>query len=89
MIRRATALSACVASVAGHGAMVTPRSRNSVEWLVNVNTQRCSNITGDTCNNGQASFWYSQGARRPTVAEDLALHSIYSEIHPPPFHFPL
>ena len=41
----------------GHGAMVSPRSRNSVDYLVDVNTQKCSNITGDACNNGQASFW--------------------------------
>jgi len=41
--------------------MVTPRSRNSVDWLAGVNTARCSNITGDKCTNGQASFWYSQG----------------------------
>ena len=39
--------------VAGHGAMVQPRSRNSVEYQVGVNTQRCANITGDACNNGQ------------------------------------
>lgn len=45
----------------GHGAMVSPRSRNSVDYLVNVNTARCSNITGNNCDNGQASFWYSQG----------------------------
>ena len=44
-----------------HGAMVSPLSRNAVDHLVGVNTQKCSNITGDTCNNGQASFWYSQG----------------------------
>lgn len=47
--------------VKGHGALVTPRSRNSVDFLVGVNTQRCSNLTGDGCHNGQASFWYSQG----------------------------
>ena len=41
--------------------MVTPLSRNAVDHLAGVNTQRCSNITGDECNNGQASFWYSQG----------------------------
>ena len=41
-----------------------PRSRNSVDWQVNVNTQRCSNVTEGSngkCENGQASFWYSQG----------------------------
>merc|ERR1711865_831224 len=50
-----------VACVFGHGAMVSPLSRNAVDAFVGVNTQRCSNITGDKCNNGQASFWYSQG----------------------------
>jgi len=53
--------SAMVAVVSGHGAMVSPLSRNAVDSFVNVNTQRCSNITGAACNNGQASFWYSQG----------------------------
>eukprot|EP01043_Picozoa_sp_COSAG02_P018390 COSAG02_NODE_858_length_16456_cov_7.419698_5_plen_209_part_00 len=47
-----------VGVVAGHGAMVQPRTRNSVEYQVGVNTQRCANITGDACNNGQAAFWY-------------------------------
>merc|ERR1712086_162528 len=41
--------------------MVTPLSRNAIDAVVGVNTQRCSNITGDKCHNGQASFWYSQG----------------------------
>ena len=41
--------------------MVQPRTRNSVEYQVGVNTQRCANITGDACHNGQAAFWYSQG----------------------------
>lgn len=58
---RAVVFVSLFAGALGHGAMVTPRSRNSIDWLVNVNTQRCSNITGDNCNNGQASFWYSQG----------------------------
>ena len=35
------------------GAMVQPRSRNSIDYLGGVNTQRCSNSTGDKCNNGQ------------------------------------
>jgi hypothetical protein len=54
--------------VAGHGAIVSPRSRNSVDYLVGVNTPKdwpsnahCANITGDKCENGQADFWYSQG----------------------------
>ena len=36
------------------------RSRNSVDWKVNVNTQRCANVTegaNGKCENGQASFW--------------------------------
>ena len=56
------------ALVAGHGAIVSPRSRNSVDYLVGVNTPKdwpsnahCANITGDKCENGQADFWYSQG----------------------------
>lgn len=57
----ATLLASCVAMVAGHGAMVQPLSRNAIDAYVGVNTQRCSNLTGDKCNNGQASFWYSQG----------------------------
>ena len=56
-----TMLLACVSSVAAHGAIVSPRSRNSLDYLVNVNTQTCANLTGDKCTNGQASFWYSQG----------------------------
>jgi len=54
--------------VAGHGAIISPRSRNSVDYLVGVNTptdwpsnRDCTNITGDACFNGQADFWYSQG----------------------------
>lgn len=53
--------SSMVTLVMGHGAMVSPLSRNAIDSYVGVNTQRCSNITGDKCNNGQASFWYSQG----------------------------
>ena len=47
-----------IASVHAHGAMTKPRSRNSVDYLIGVNEQTCSNITGDACHNGQASFWY-------------------------------
>jgi hypothetical protein len=56
------------ALVSGHGAMVSPRSRNSIDYLVGVNTPKdwpydagCVNITGDKCENGQAAFYYSQG----------------------------
>jgi hypothetical protein len=66
---RATLAASALAVVAGHGTIVSPRSRNSVDYLVGVNAQRCSNITGDDCQNGQASFWYSQvrSSRRATT----------------------
>mmetsp|Transcript_88930 Transcript_88930/g.167600 ORF Transcript_88930/g.167600 Transcript_88930/m.167600 type:complete len:381 (-) Transcript_88930:57-1199(-) len=54
--------------VMSHGAMVSPRTRNSVDYLVGVNVpahwpadRDCVNITGGPCNNGQAAFWYNQG----------------------------
>merc|ERR1719181_1758037 len=53
--------SAYLVPVHGHGSLVTPRPRNSIDYLVNVNEEACSNITGGACHNGQASFWYSQG----------------------------
>ena len=58
------------ALAAGHGAIVTPRSRNSVDWLVGVNSPKdwpadweCTNVSsnGFGCYNGQAAFYYSQG----------------------------
>ena len=60
-------------AVSGHGAIVSPLSRNAVDSLVGVNTQRCSNITGDKCNNGQG------GARSgPTKPHpDLQLCNLY------------
>ena len=48
----------------GHGQLVLPRPRNSIDYLVGVNDpngHRCANVTGDKCQNGQSSFWYSQG----------------------------
>jgi hypothetical protein len=39
-------------SVEGHGSLVHPRPRNSIDYLAGVNTQWCANITGDKCNNG-------------------------------------
>ena len=61
--------SALVTGIAGHGAIISPRSRNSIDYLVGVNTPKdwpsnrdCTNISGTgVCNNGQADFWYSQG----------------------------
>jgi hypothetical protein len=41
--------------------LLHPRSRNSVDYLVNVNTAACANLTGDECHNGQAAFYYQQG----------------------------
>eukprot|EP00658_Telonema_sp_P-2_P009396 TRINITY_DN13521_c0_g1_i5.p1 TRINITY_DN13521_c0_g1~~TRINITY_DN13521_c0_g1_i5.p1 ORF type:complete len:373 (-),score=70.98 TRINITY_DN13521_c0_g1_i5:444-1562(-) len=59
------------ASAHGHGAMITPRTRNSVDYLVGVNSPKdwpsnwdCTNISGvspSDCHNGQAGFYYSQG----------------------------
>lgn len=65
---RSTLLSVALVHVAGHGSLISPRSRNSVDYLVGVNVpahcssdRECTNITGGPCNNGQAAFWYSQG----------------------------
>lgn len=55
------AITAFVVGVTGHGSLVTPRPRNSIDYLVGVNTEWCANISGAKCNNGQAAFWYSQG----------------------------
>ena len=60
MLRALLALGTAV-RVAGHGSLVSPRSRNSVDYLVGVNTADCANVTGDDCHNGQAAFYYSQG----------------------------
>jgi hypothetical protein len=55
----------------GHGAIITPRSRNSWDYTVGVNTPvdwpsnaDCTNVSGTDpgdCRNGQAGFYYSQG----------------------------
>lgn len=57
-----------VAGVHGHGAIISPRARNSVDYLAGVNAPKawpsdggCVNNTGGPCHNGQAPFWYSQG----------------------------
>ena len=55
---------------AGHGAMVHPRSRNSIDAFANLTAAQksaaetfapCANLTGAPCDNGQSSYWYSQG----------------------------
>jgi len=70
MLRTLLLLSALPALVSAHGAIVTPRSRNSVDYLVGINTPKdwsgdaeCTNISsnGYGCFNGQAAFYYSQG----------------------------
>jgi len=68
MLKFAVISAAVVALVAGHGAIVTPRARNSIDYLVGVNSPKdwpsnaeCTNISGTGCHNGQACFWYSQG----------------------------
>lgn len=47
------ALFLTVSAALGHGAQVNPRTRNSVDYISGVNTQRCSNLTGAACNNGK------------------------------------
>lgn len=67
--RAAALLLVCaVARVAGHGAVVHPRSRNSVDAFAiipaganKVTWAPCNNLTGGACDNGQAAYWYSQG----------------------------
>lgn len=65
----------------GPGAMVQPRTRNSVEWQVGVNTQRCSNLTGDACNNGQAAFWYSQGTSSRSLYLQVPVNALPPLLH--------
>ena len=55
------AVACTITAVQAHGSLVTPRPRNSIDYLAGVNEQVCANITGKACHNGQASFWYSQG----------------------------
>ena len=56
--------------VASHGAMVHPRSRNSIDAFDALARKRpkpitfasCINASGSgECTNGQSAFWYSQG----------------------------
>jgi len=74
MVLRVAGLSVCIATVAAHGELVWPTSRNAVDSdEVNcpqgdscnskVKGGGCVNVThpGESCLNGQAAFWYSQG----------------------------
>jgi hypothetical protein len=52
----------------GHGQLVTPRPRNSIDFddpripaKLRTTWAWCQNITGAPCNNGQTAYWYSQG----------------------------
>ena len=66
-------LLALLPAAAAHGQLVNPRSRNSIDYLLNMTDctpptpdgdpciHNCSNLTGAPCVNGQASYWYSQG----------------------------
>jgi hypothetical protein len=63
---------ALLPTASGHGAMVHPRSRNSVDAydalakktplpITFAASNQCVNASGGTCENGQSAFWYSQG----------------------------
>ena len=71
MLLRAAAALALPAAALSHGAIISPRSRNSWDFTVGVNTPKdwptnadCTNVSGTDpgdCRNGQAGFYYSQG----------------------------
>ena len=53
-----------------HTAQVHPRPRQSIDYLVGVNSPKdwpsnagCANVTGDACHNGQATFWCVEPSR--------------------------
>ena len=59
---RTSLLAHAIVAVSAHGAIVSPRSRNSVDYLAGVTgIDNCHNSSGKTCENGQAAHWYSQG----------------------------
>ena len=74
MSRYALASALLVASVAGHGSMVMPLARNSIDaesaaWshgkhpstgTIEPYDCHCTNGT-DICDNGQSCFWFSNG----------------------------
>ena len=72
-----------VTAALGHGAMVQPRSRNAIDWISNVNTQRCSNVTGDACNNGTSEqrrtlnvLHYIEQAKSPAPVVCNIVHAV-------------
>ena len=57
-----TLLLSVIRGCAAHGAIVSPRSRNSIDYLAGVRgIDRCYNFSGPACENGQAAHYYSQG----------------------------
>ena len=63
-----------VAGAAGHGAMVSPRSRNSIDVFANPPVlpsartgMYCQNVTGAPCNNGQVSVKTTLRVRNSTI----------------------
>ena len=64
MIRFLT-LAGLLHGACGHGQLVNPRPRNSLDYLLTPHggegPHACSNMTGAACRNGQSAFWYSQG----------------------------
>ena len=84
---------ALVVVVHGHGAMVHPRSRNSIDWeevpddphrgIHNTGAHICSNLTGAACNNGQSQYWYSQGC---FIGCDEVLAQTRKHVHCGPHH---
>ena len=66
MLRKSSLLLACLVcvSVHGHGAIVSPRCRNSVDFFATPSisgVDPCTNASGAACENGQSAHWYSQG----------------------------
>lgn len=66
MLLWATVLVVFAGRAAGHGAMVYPRPRNSIDAFVVPPAEQkgfgfkgsCANITGAPCRNGQSAFWF-------------------------------
>ena len=66
----ATLLMGCPESASGHGAVVSPLTRNAADrWPLGPNLCLCANTTPGSasthsaagCANGQACYWYQQG----------------------------
>lgn len=53
-------LSALIIGALGHGALVSPRPRNAIDFAETPDRCMCANNTLG-CENGQACYWYNQG----------------------------